>query len=492
MPYLEQKLQPRLSQRLIITPQLQQAIRLLQLSKIELQEEIAQELVDNPALEDAVTHTEMTAAEAPAPTSEREVTAGDDSVRDNDDFDYDSFLRDLEDSYRPTQGMVEHRSADELPSFEQILSSAHQLSDHLQWQLEMSTLTEAERTIGEAIIGNLDERGYLEASIEEIAAMGPQPTPWTPEAVDRVRRFIQHFDPVGVASRDVSECLLVQLEVGGLGSSSAATAIRAHLDLLEQHRYEELRVALGIDGDELDEVLDIIRHLDPRPGEKYQQSATSYITPDVFVIKDGDSYRIVLNEDGLPRLRVSPAYRRMIDRAAQTAVSDASAKDFAREKVRAAVRLIRSLEERQRTIAKVANSIVKFQREFLDRGIEAIRPLVLRNVAEDIGMHEATVSRVVRQKYMHTPRGLFEMRFFFHSGLNSSDGGSVSSLTVKDKIKKLVGDESASKPLSDQAIAAALQREGLQIARRTVAKYREELHIPPSTQRKRSRNSRRA
>ncbi len=232
-----------------------------------------------------------------------------------------------------------------------------------------------------------------------------------------------------------------------------------------------------------------MRTLDPRPGEKYNPQTTTYITPDVYVIKDEDEYRVLLNEDGLPRLRISPAYRRLLEQANDAAAEpqDATTKSFVRDKVKAAFRLIRSLEERQRTIHKVATSIVKFQRPFLDTGIEAIRPLVLRDVAEDIGMHESTVSRVVNNKYMHTPRGLFEMRFFFHSGLASRGGEAISSLTVKDKIRKMVDDENSSKPLSDQAIAEALRVEGLKIARRTVAKYREELRIPSSTQRKRAR-----
>ncbi|RMF75214.1 MAG: RNA polymerase sigma-54 factor, partial [Acidobacteria bacterium] len=265
----------------------------------------------------------------------------------------------------------------------------------------------------------------------------------------------------------------------------AAVAIRDHLDLLERHRDDELRDALDVDETELVRILEVIRHLDPRPGEKYNSKEPTYITPDVYVIKDGDDYRVLLNEDGLPRLRVSPAYVRMLERAARGEESDRSAREFARDKVRSAMRLIRSLEERQRTIYKVAQSIVKFQREFLERGIEAIRPLVLRDVAEDIGMHESTVSRVVNAKYMHTPRGLFEMRFFFHSGLSAAGGESVSSLTVKERIRKLVAEENPDKPLSDQAIANELRKEGLKIARRTVAKYREELRIPPSTERRR-------
>ncbi len=485
MPYLEQKLQPKLSQRLIITPQLQQAIRLLQLNKLDLQQEISQELVENPALEEAATRLDETASEPDAAPAEREVTAGADADRSDDDFDYASFFRDLEDSYQPTRGMREQRGTDELPSLEQIVSTGQRLADHLLWQLEMTIPGGKPRRIGEAIIGTLDERGYLEATDSELAGMAPEGETWTPGEITRVREQIRRFDPVGVASRDVSECLLAQLEVAGLSESKAAEAIRDHLDLLEGQRDEELQEALGVDEAELAGILDVIRHLDPRPGEKYNSQETTYITPDVHVVKDGDDYRIVLNEDGLPRLRVSPSYVRMLERAARGEESDHSAREFARDKVRSAMRLIRSLEERQRTIYKVAQSIVKFQRDFLDRGIEAIRPLVLRDVAEDIGMHESTVSRVVNSKYMHTPRGLFEMRFFFHSGLSAAGGESISSLTVKEKIKRLVAEEPAQKPLSDQAIANVLKKEGLRIARRTVAKYREELRIPPSTERRR-------
>ncbi|MDQ7007715.1 MAG: RNA polymerase factor sigma-54 [Acidobacteriota bacterium] len=490
MPQLEQKLQARLVQKLIITPQLQQAIRLLQLSKLDLQEEISQELVENPALEEAGTTTEMpgTPSEAPAQESSdtREVTTGTEGDRKDDDFDYASYFRDLEDSYRPTSGTWEHRSADELPTMEKVLSSQGQLSDHLLWQLEMNFSGRRERMIGEAIIGNLDEKGYLEASIEELAGMAPEGQTWEPEVVEEVRRRVQAFDPVGVASYDLRECLMVQLEVTGLADTLAARIVRDHMDLLERKRLSELEKVLEVDPEELDAIVEVIRQLDPRPGEKYNPQATTYITPDVYVIKDGDDYRVLLNEDGLPRLRISPAYRKLLSQA-KSETSDATTNSFVREKVKAAFRLIRSLEERQRTIYKVAESIVKFQRGFLDKGLDHIRPLVLRDVAEDIGMHESTVSRVVNHKYMHTPRGLFEMRFFFHSGLASHGGDAISSLTVKEKIKRLVAGEDPKRPLSDQAIAEALRTEGLKIARRTVAKYREELRIPSSTQRRSGR-----
>ncbi len=493
MPQLEQKLQTRLVQKLIITPQLQQAIKLLQLSKLDLQEEISQELVENPALEEAGTTTEPATAATPGATGDaapvREVKTGDDAVRGEDDFDYASYFRDLEDSYRPTRGVTEFRGADELPTMDQVLRTQDHLSDHLTWQLEMNIVGDRNRAIGEAVIGNLDERGYLEASVAEVLALGPEDEPWTEAELESVRRTIQAFDPVGVGSFDLRECLLVQLEIAGLEESTAASLVRDHLELLERRKYAEIEKALGLSPEELDSVLEVVRTLDPRPGEKYNPQTTTYITPDVYVIKDEDEYRVLLNEDGLPRLRISPAYRRLLEQANDAAAEpqDATTKSFVRDKVKAAFRLIRSLEERQRTIHKVATSIVKFQRPFLDTGIEAIRPLVLRDVAEDIGMHESTVSRVVNNKYMHTPRGLFEMRFFFHSGLASRGGEAISSLTVKDKIRKMVDDENSSKPLSDQAIAEALRVEGLKIARRTVAKYREELRIPSSTQRKRAR-----
>ncbi|HHN74126.1 MAG TPA: RNA polymerase sigma-54 factor, partial [Acidobacteria bacterium] len=384
---------------------------------------------------------------------------------------------------RPTSGTWEHRSADELPTMEKVLSSQGQLSDHLLWQLEMNFSGGHERMIGEAIIGNLDEKGYLEASIEELAAMAPEGETWEPEVVEAIRRRVQAFDPVGVASYDLRECLMVQLEVTGLADTLAARVVRDHMDLLERKRLSELEKILEVDPEQLDAIVEVIRQLDPRPGEKYNPQATTYITPDVYVIKDGDEYRVLLNEDGLPRLRISPSYRKLLGQA-KSASSDATTNSFVREKVKAAFRLIRSLEERQRTIYKVAESIVKFQRGFLDKGLDNIRPLVLRDVAEDIGMHESTVSRVVNHKYMHTPRGLFEMRFFFHSGLASHGGDAVSSLTVKEKIKRLVAAEDSKRPLSDQAIAEALRTEGLKIARRTVAKYREELRIPSSTQRR--------
>jgi len=296
--------------------------------------------------------------------------------------------------------------------------------------------------------------------------------------------MVQGFDPVGVAARDLVECLCIQLEHLGQSGTAAETIVRHHLDKLQNRRYKDLAEILGLDMEDLQAEIEIIRHLDPRPGRKYEADSSRYVVPDVLVVKVGDDYQIVLNEEGLPKLRISPVYRRMLERG-NAAATSSEAREYVRGKLRSAFRLIKSLEERQRTIYKVARSIVKLQRDFLDHGIERLTPIVLKDVAEDIGMHESTVSRVVNNKYMHTHRGLYEMRFFFHSGISSAIGGeSVSSLTVKERIRKIVGAEDSKRPLSDAAIVKILRAEGLQIARRTIAKYREELRIPASSSRK--------
>lgn len=300
--------------------------------------------------------------------------------------------------------------------------------------------------------------------------------------IERVLAQVQEFDPTGVAARDLQECLMIQIRALDMEETPQETIIRDHMELLQGRRIKELAQALGCSQEEIHRHLEIIRHLDPKPGKKYNAHRSHYVVPDVYVVKVDGEYTIVLNEEGLPRLRVSSFYRRMVDRGNTTVSREA--RDYVREKLSSALRLIKSLEERQRTIYKVARSIVNFQRRFLDMGFEHLRPLVLKDVADDIQMHESTVSRVVNNKYMHTPRGLFEMRFFFHSGIASVQGEDVSSLAVKERIKKLVAEESPGRPLSDSALAKALGDEGLQIARRTVAKYREELRIPSSNERR--------
>lgn len=465
---LEQKLSARLSQRLVMTPSLQQAIKLLQMSKLELVEEVQQELLENPVLEDNQNDAD------PAPDAKDESSENSEESDSFDDIDFQSYFEDVE-GYQPRAAI---EIGPDLPTFENTLASATSLTSHLTWQLDLSAHDAVTKEIGRAIIGNLNDDGYLQASLDEIRRMGD----WKQVEVERTLEQIQAFDPVGVAARDLAECLSVQLKHLGQAGTAAEIIVKCHMDKLQSRRYKELATALELDMEDLEAEIEIIRGLDPRPGSKFAVQSNNYVVPDVYIVKIDDEYQIILNEEGLPRLRISPIYRRMVARGAADAGPEA--KEYVRNKLRAAFRLIKSLEERQRTIYKVATSIVKFQRGFLDHGIEKMRPLVLRDVADDIGMHESTVSRVVNQKYMHTHRGLFEMRFFFHSGISSSEGNSVSSLSVKERIRKIVAGESSKRPYSDAAIVKILKAEGLQIARRTIAKYREELKIPSSSTRR--------
>ena len=480
---LEQKLNLRMTQKLIMTPSLQQAIKMLQMTKLELQGEITQELTENPLLEelqDGTSDAEKTEAETAEVAAQAESEAPEvpdkDAERDSfEEIDYESYFQDYMDlSYRPQAPSEEI----EAPPLENILSKPQSLSDHLLWQLDMGVVPARQKEIARAIIGNLDEAGYLAASLEEIAGMGPYPI----EEIERALHIVQELDPPGVGARDLKECLLIQLSFHDMEGTPAETIVKDHMGLLQGRKFKELAQALGCSLDEVMHYVDTIRHLDPKPGKKYNAGSNHYVIPDVYVLKVDKGYTIVLNEEGLPRLRISSFYRRMIDRNNLEVTRET--REYVREKFRSAFRLIKSLEERQRTIYKVAKSIVKHQQGFLDFGYEHLRPLILKDVADDIGMHESTVSRVVNHKYMHTPRGLYEMKFFFHSGISSTQGQDVSSLTVKERIKKVVGEEDPRRPLSDAAIVQILSNEGLRIARRTVAKYREELRIPSSNERR--------
>ncbi len=471
---ISQKLHTKLVQKLILTPSLQQAIKLLPMSTLELKDLLNNEMVENPMLEEQPIE-EQQAAETQT-TEEKPAEDKPEPQRgDNwDDADYQYFFGEyLDDGYRPrTPSEVK-----ELPPIENTLSSTSSLSDHLSWQLSLQTDDALTREIGEAVIGNLDDDGYLVASIDEMAAMGP----WPVEDVERVLKMVQGFDPIGVAARDLQESLLLQLRHLGLENTPAEKIVTEHLRALQNHQIPEISRKLGLSIDDLKEHIEVIRHLDPKPGSRFNPSQSQYVTPDVYVEKIDDEYVVWLNEDGLPQMRISPTYRRLLDKGTE---HGEETRAYVRDKFNAARWLIKSVQQRQNTIYKVARSIVNFQREFLDHGIEHLRPLVLRDVANDIGMHESTVSRVVTNKYMHTPQGVFEMKFFFHSGISSSYGESVSSVTIKQRIKKIIESEDQRKPLSDSKIVSILQREGLVLARRTIAKYREELKIPTSNQRK--------
>jgi len=471
---IQQRLHTKLVQKLILTPSLQQAIKLLPMSTLELSDLLNQEMVENPMLEEVPTE-DLQPADALAQEQEKpavEATAKSDAW---DDQDYEYFFGDyLDDGYRPRAP----QEVRELPPIENTLSTSTSLTDHLMWQLSMQSDDPKIREIGSAIIGNLDDDGNLVASFDELAAMGP----WPVADVERALKVVQGFDPVGVAARDLQECLLLQLRHVGLQGTITEKIVLEHLRLLQNHQVPEIARKLGVQIDDLKEHIEIIRHLDPKPGSRYNPSQSQYVIPDVYIIKVEDQYVAVLNEDGLPQMRISPVYRRLLDKGA--ADNNDETRAYVKDKFRSALWLIKSVEQRQKTIHKVANSIINFQRDFLDHGIEHLRPLVLRDVANDIGMHESTVSRVVTNKYMHTPQGVFEMKYFFHSGISSSYGESVSSVTIKQRIRKIIENEDPRKPLSDSKIVSILQREGLVLARRTIAKYREELKIPTSNQRK--------
>jgi RNA polymerase sigma-54 factor len=464
-----------------MTPSLQQAIKLLQLSKLELQEVLNQELLENPLLEESAEEAKQEEAEAEAQEktqTEEEAKAAEpapEKEKDSfDEIDYDAYFQDyIEYGYNPRMG----EDHEEFP-IENTLTRPPNLTDHLAWQLGMSDCSPAVKEIGAFIIGNIDEDGYLRATADEIAAAGP----YDPADVEKAISVIQSLDPIGVGARDLRECLLLQLDFLEVDNPMVESIVRDHWDMFMQRHFVQIAKALAIDMKTLEGVVEIIKHLDPKPGRKYSNERAIYVEPDVYIQKVGDEYIIVLNEDGMPKLRINGSYRNMLN--SMDSKSDGETVNYIKDKIRSAVWLIKSLDQRQRTIYKVAESIVKHQREFLEKGIDYLRPLVLRDVADDIQMHESTVSRVVSNKYMHTPRGLFLMKYFFHSGIDSDTGEDISSLTVKKKIQGFIDGEDPRKPLSDSKIMKILNDEGINIARRTVAKYRDELNIPSSTDRK--------
>ena len=475
---MEMRQQLKMSQQLVMTPQLQQAIKLLQLTRLELQEVVRQEMEENPLLEETLEADEIPetdqaelseSEETPDVVSEdfKEVEAGDDTLRD-----WDSYL----DGYTYSSG-EQYREDEDRPSFENLLTRRDTLTDHLLWQLHMGDFSDEEVCIGEEIIGNIDEDGYLRASLEEIATA----CSIDENSVNPVLIRIQEFDPCGVAARGVKECLLIQARFLGMQGSVVERILQHNLKDLETRKYKQIARDLGVDINQILMAAKIIGGFDPKPGSMYSSEDVHYISADIFVYKVGDEYLVMLNDEGLPNLKVSPYYAE----AKSNGMVDSRADEYINEKVRSALWLIKSIQQRQRTIYKVAKSIIRFQREFLDHGIEFLRPLVLRDVADDIGMHESTISRVTTNKYMQTPQGLFELKYFFNSGLSTSEGDFVASESVKNRIREIIEKEDSKKPLSDQKIADMLSVQTVNIARRTVTKYREILKLGSSSERKR-------
>lgn len=494
---LEIKLTAKLSQTLVMTPQLQQAIKLLQLGRLEYLEEIEREILENPVLESAgdslgVSGEDYSFADSVGEGEINEPSYTKDNLdsglsgQENPEINesswegesqlkiYEDF--DLSERY-PGGSSGRFNSDDEHHSLDATLSSPVNLVSHVSRQLRILDLDEKDFLIVNHILGNLDRNGYLAASLEEISDVSG----CSLEHVERVLQIVHTLDPSGIAARDLRECLLIQLEERGEQECLAGRIVSNHLSLLEHKKYDAIAKAERAQVEDVYEAVKMIRQLEPCPAWAFVDEPPVYITPDIYVRKVGDEFVIQMNDEGLPRVKISTEYRQLVEEKEKSGKAD---REFIQDCLKKGQWLMRIMEQRQSTIFKVTQSIMQHQREFLEKGVNGLKPLVLREIAEDVGMHESTISRVTSNKYVHTPQGVFELKYFFSSGLNS-DGGEVSSEAVKTKIKDLVAAENPLEPLSDQAIAEILKRDGIDIARRTVAKYREMSGILSSSRRKR-------
>ena len=527
------KLTTSLSQRLVLTPQLRQRIEMLQMTSLELTDLIQQQLLENPVLEEVPSQEEVreiaekvldhlatgdpgSSFEEPGGEGEPIVIssngAGDADVVANlppagdgeggeaiasgehaeegggeeggvdeaqrDAFEEIDFGREFQDYLDPGYKTQEIEYKEDAPTFEQFLTRPPSLAEHLEWQVHMTTIEPQVVDAAVAVIGNLDADGRLNATNEEMAAMEK----CSDEVIEQARQAVMRLDPVGCGARDVKECLLVQLEVRGESERLAGRLISDHLNDLQQHRLPHLSKQIGIDVETLLEELQFIRTLDPYPGRRYSSEEPILISPEIYIEKldeNDDEYIIYFADDGSPRLRVSQQYQQMLSQGVSN-----ETKSFIREKMRSAVDLLRNIEHRRQTIYKVVESIVRRQKDFLDHGVQHIKPMMLKDIAEDIGMHLSTVSRVVNRKYAHTPQGVIELRRFFTEGMLNEDGEEVSTRIIKLQIKKLIEDEDSHNPITDDQVVKILAKDGIKLSRRTVAKYRDQMQIPGSRERR--------
>lgn len=482
----------KLSQQLLMTPQLQQAIKLLQLSRLELEQFVTQQLAENPCLEEGVTESgeEQAAVERERERTEEQVVseqmreAGSivDDVRGADkDLDWDQMARYQEGM--PNSQTANRKSAaeDDQPNFENMVTKAGTLQEHLMAQIGELDFDDLELKLATLLIGNIDERGYLNVTIDELCTTEGLEK----DQVEDILDTIQRFDPAGVAARDLKECLYLQVRNAGLKNGIVEKIIEHHLPELENRNFLAISKAMKLPLEQVIENVQIIADLEPVPGRQFGQSDAQYIVPDVYVFKLGEEWVVSLNEDGLPKLKISDFYQKLGDSPAEKTKSTADEKNYISEKLKSAEWLIKSIRQRQRTIFRVTESIVARQKDFFDHGVEHLRPMILKDIAEDISMHESTISRVTNNKYVHTPRGVFELKYFFNSSVTRADGQDLASESVKRMISDLIRQEDSRRPLSDQRIVEILEERGIQLARRTVAKYREQLNILPSSKRKR-------
>jgi RNA polymerase sigma-54 factor len=534
---LQQKINLKLSQRQVLTPSLMQMVSVLALNKLELKEMLNAEMVENPVLEE-IEETVPLIDELDGREADRDRSVEEKTAEKNDPFDeidFGSYFRDyLDPGYRTASGFEES----DAPSFENFLSNPTTLSDHLMWQLGALALGEGTLVAAEIIIGNLNEDGYLTASNEEMTiavgdAFDENMSPTAEVCLAEALSVVQQFDPLGIAARDLRECLLLQVHglrreeehnrVHGLQMAAAASDAQAeaddaldnndaveltasaaesqmatqqterqsvfdiaerlidgHLALLQRRDLKELARAAACTQEEAHAAMDFIRTLDPRPGQRYNQGQTRLIEPDVAFIKRGDDWVVALNDEDMPSLRLSHSYRRLMRKGE----AEKDVREYVKERYRSAVQLLRNIEQRKNTILRTCESIVARQQEFLEKGVEFLRPMMIKEVAEEISVHPSTVSRAVSNKYVHTPQGVYELRYFFSEGANGPEGGDTPLLVLKRRVKKLIEDEDTQHPLTDEQIAAMLQQQGINITRRSVAKYREDMRIPSTHQRR--------
>ena len=503
---------------MILTPQLRQRIEMLQMTSVELQDLISTEMVSNPVLEEVQSDEEFdeitdklldqnsngndetfvngvdSDAEISAyseglsaekisengfddnPNVDFEGDSEDYTEAKADSFDEIDYGREFQDYLDPGYKTQEIEFKEDAPSFEQFLSRSESLTEHLEWQLNLLQIDEITEDTAVAIIGNLDSDGRLNATDEEITEM----CGCSLETVEDARKVVLKLDPVGCGARDVKECLVAQLESNGEGKSLAAELVKHHLEDLQPHRLQHLSKDVGVELHALNEEINKIRVLDPYPGRRYSSEEPIYVAPEIYIEKIEGDFVIYFTDDGSPRLRISNTYQKLLGETKTTKEE----KDFIKDKVRSAVDLLRNIEHRRQTIYRVVECIVERQTEFLNNGVDYLKPMMLKDVAEDIGMHLSTISRVVNRKYAHTPQGVLELRRFFSEGMLNEDGEEVSTRILKNRIKKMIEDEDTRKPLTDDEIAKILIKEGVKLSRRTVAKYRDQMQIPGSRERK--------
>ena len=469
----------KVAQKQILTPGLVQMVSVLALNKLELREMINQEMISNPVLEEVPEDVPSLEEVAKKTEPEKTATPSADLPPSNGDredsfeqIDFGSFFDDyLDPGYKsPAAEVIEK------PSFENFLSQPTSLSDHLEWQLGMSICSEEVREAGHSIIGNLNEDGYLPTTLEEIAQSGGH----QPAHVAEALTLVQMLDPLGVAARDVRECLLIQLRAVAPDNALAQQIVSDHLKQLQNKQYREIARSLDRPVKAVERCVEIIRKLDPRPGQRFNNSQTRLIEPDVAFVRTGDGYQVVLNEDGLPQLRLSHHYRRMLGEDGTTR----EVRNYVKERFTSAIQLIKNIEQRKQTIIRVCESIIRRQKEFLDRGIDQLRPMMIKEVAEEVGVHPSTVSRAVANKYAHTPQGVYELRYFFSEAVQGPAGGLTSLINLKRLVKKMIEEEESMHPLTDEQITHRLRDVGYCVTRRTVAKYREDMRIPSTHQRR--------